>query len=89
MKLLKSKEGKFSLSSMDAGAMIQGIILIVLALKVFAVGLPEMATAGNEVSDTGYALTGLFASDSVLILAIVGAVLLAVILQVLPKSKGR
>ena len=88
MKMLKAKSGKFGFSTMNAGKLIEGIILIVLGLKVFAVGLPEMATAGNEVSDTGYSLTSLFASDSVLILAIVGAVLLAVVLQVLP-GKGR
>jgi len=100
MKLLKAKDGKLNISSMDTGTVITGIIMIVLALKIFAVGLPEIASAGNEVSSAGcanasdpscaspFALTGLFASDSVLILAIVGAVLLAVILQVLPK-KGR
>jgi len=86
MKMLKSKTGKFSMNPNNVGMMITSIILLVVALKVFAKGLPEIGEAGNEVSDTGYTLTSLFASDNVLVLAIVGGVLIAVVLQVLPKG---
>jgi len=88
MKMLTSKSGKFSMNPANAGQMVTAIILLVIALKVFAVGLPEIADAGNEVSDTGYSLTSLFASDSVLLLAIVGGVLVAIVLAVIP-GKGK
>lgn len=88
MQMLKSKTGKFKMDPSNAGQLVTAIILLVIALKVFAVGLPEIADAGNDVSDTGYSLTSLFASDSVLLLAIVGGVLVAVVLAVIP-GKGK
>lgn len=87
MNMLKSKTGKFNMDPGNAGQLVTAIILLVIALKVFAVGLPEIATAGNEVSDTGYSLTSLFASDSVLLLAIVGGVIVAIVLAVIPGRK--
>jgi len=97
MKLLKSNCGKMAMNPAKVGGMITSIILLIVALKVFAKGLPEIGQAGNEVYEgsgnsthpDGYALTSLFTSDNVLILAIVGGVLIAVILQVLPKSSGK
>jgi len=89
MKMLKSKTGKISMNPANVGSLITSIILLVVALKVFAKGLPEIGEAGNEVGDTGYSLTSLFNSDNVLILAIVGGVLIAIILQVLPKKSGK
>ena len=86
MRLLKSKTGKFSMNPSNVGSLITSVILLVVALKVFAKGLPEIGSAGNEVGDTGYSLTSLFNSDNVLVLAIVGGVLIAIILQVLPKG---
>ena len=88
LRLLKSKNAKLKFDPSKTGGMITSIILLVLALRVFAVGLPEMGEAGNEVGDTGYELTSLFNSDSVLILAIVGGVLVAIVLQVIP-GKGK
>lgn len=87
MKMLKSKTGSFSMNPSNVGGMVTAIILLVVALKVFATGLPEIGEAGNEIGDTGYELTSLFNSDSVLLLAIVGGVLIAIVLQVLPKGK--
>ena len=87
MKILNSKSGKFKLSTGGIGDLITGMILLVIAFKVFAKTLPEVGTAGNEIGDTGYSLTSLFNSDNVVLLAIVGGVLLTVILAVLPGKK--
>jgi len=89
MNMLKSKTGKFNMSPDNAGGMLTSIILLIVALKVFAKGLPEIGSAGNEVGDTGYSLTSLFNSDNVLVLAIVGGVLVAIVLQVVPKGGRR
>jgi len=96
MRLLKSKSGKLSFDPSKAGTLMTSIILLIIALKVFAIGLPEIGKAGNEVfTGTGngtaayadaYPLTSLFNSDNVLLLAIVGGVLVAVVLQVIPKT---
>lgn len=103
MRMLKSKSGKLSFDPSKVGVMVTSIILLVVALKVFATGLPEIGEAGNEISSAGclydngtnpdcdgsatYPLVNLFSSDSVLLLAIVGGVLIAVVLQVLPGKK--
>jgi len=101
MKLLKSKTGKFSFAPEKAGVMLTSVILLIIALKVFAKGLPEIAEAGNDVYDgngvwngthwttqqSAFPLTSLFQSDNVLVLAIVGGVLVAIVLQVIPGKK--
>jgi hypothetical protein len=98
MRLLKAKDAKLNFAPDRIGTLITSIVLLVVALRVFASTLPEIGEAGNEVSSgasgnasydasTTYPLVSLFSSDSILLLAIVGAVLVAVVMQVVPKAR--
>ena len=59
--------------------MIMGIIGLVMVVTILGATVTSVATAGNTVNKTGYPLASLFASDSILPLAFIGAGLIAVV----------
>lgn len=64
---------------LSAGSMITAIILLVIAFKTAAVGIPQITSAGNEVNGTGVPFASFFASDGIVILALMGALILGVV----------
>ena len=65
--------------NLNVGAVITGVILMVVLFKVLVVALPEVNTAGNELNGTGLPLTSFFVSNGIVMLAIMGAVIVTVI----------
>ena len=62
---------------LSVGALIGGIILLVIGFNVVADGVTEVQTAGDEINATGAPFASFFASDGIMILAFMGSVLLA------------
>ena len=81
---MKDKKGKIGLG---VASIISAVILLVLAFNVIAIGVPEISTAGDVVNATGLPFASLFASDGIVILAVMGALIMAVV-GVLGLSKG-
>jgi len=71
---------------LGAGALVSGIILLVIAWNVVATGVGEIQTAGDVINATGAPLATFFASDGIMVLAFMGAVVLGT-LAVLGLSK--
>jgi len=82
---MKDKKGKMGIG---VASIISAVILLVLAFNVIAIGVPEISDAGDVVNATGLPFASFFASDGIIILAIMGGVILSVI-GVIGLSKGR
>ena len=74
---------------LSIAGIISGVILLVLAFNVIAVGVPEIQTAGDVVNATGAPFATFFASDGLMVLAVMGAVVLGVVGYLGLTKKGR
>ena len=64
---------------MNVKTVITGVILLVVLFNVLATALPEVNTAGATLNATGLPLTSFFASNGIIMLAIMGAVIVVVL----------
>ena len=64
-----------------------GFIVLVVFFLIVAELIPEVGDAGNEINDTGYAFSNLFASDGLVILVIMAGILLLVVKAFLGRGK--
>ena len=74
-------------AKMDAGAAITGVVLLVLLITVLSVALPEINTAGQTLNATGLPFSTFFQTNGIIMLAIMGAVIVAVVGFVAAKAK--
>jgi uncharacterized membrane protein len=88
MKLLKNKRG-IAGSNLDAKKVIFGVILLVILFEVLAIALPLVNTAGNTLNATGVPFASFFVANGIIMLAIMGAVIIAVVAFVMKKKGGR
>lgn len=75
--------------NLSVASIITAVILLVIAFNVLATGLPLVNTASANLSATGLPLASFFASNGIVMLAIMGAVVLAVIGAIGLTKKGR
>ena len=71
------KKGAFKGLTVDS--IVGGVIILVLAFNVLALGLPLVVSAGDNLANTGLPFASFFGSGGIIILAIVGSVVLGVI----------
>jgi len=58
---------------------VTGIILLVVLFKLYAILMPEAQTAGNELNSSGVPLGSLFASDGVVFVILMAALVLLIV----------
>lgn len=74
----KTKQGKFG--GLNANSIIYGVVGIVLAFEIFKVGLPYIRDASANISTlSGLPFTGFFASNGLVLLIVMAAILLGVV----------
>ena len=83
---MKSKKASIDVGSIKG--IIMGFILVVVLFLVGAELIPEVQTAGDTMNATGAPLAGLFASDGIMVLIIMAAIVLLVIGAFLKKKFG-
>ena len=70
-------------------SLIIAVIGLVIIMTVYGETIDDVADAGNTINDTGYTLSGLFASDALIPLVFLGGGLIAVIGLAFAVVKGR
>ncbi len=86
-KLLKSKAGKLSTSTLNTA--ILAIILLVVLFQVYAELVPEAQTAGDTLCNSGVPLGGLFNGTGVVFVIIMAALLILVVVSFMPSKGGK
>ena len=66
-------------NGLDIKKVLLGFILLIVLFTFIGEGIGYVTTAGDTINATGLPLAGLFASDSILPLILMGALLVAVV----------
>lgn len=82
MKMLKSKLGKLSTSTLNSA--ILGIVLLVVLFQLYAQLVPEAQAAGDTLNASGVPLGNLFTSQGVVFVIIMAALIILVVKAFMP-----
>lgn len=76
---MKKMDKKGIFKNLKITGIISGVILLVLAFNVAAVGLPLIVTAGGLINATGLPFATFFLSTGIVMIGLMGALILAVV----------
>lgn len=86
--MLKSKKGNI-LSTAGLSSAITAIVLLVVVLYLYSSLVPTAQEAGDSLNASGVPMGSLFASNGVVFIIIMAALVLAIIFAFLPSHKKK